>query len=330
VGCLSNELTEWERQRLQYWLRTRMSIRAIARIMRRDHSAISREIRRNGGDRQRYRADVAVRQRERRRHAGRRGKLDRDPALRRYVEDRLRVDWSPEQIAERLVEHPPLALGGASISHESIYQHIYERADRSLALHRHLRTRRPKRRQHGRRRHRDCRIPERISIHERPDTINAKARFGDWESDTMEFRRTTRRPSLSVQYERKSQLTRIHRIADHSATATEQAIAATVDSLPMWMFRSMTFDNGREGAGHVELRRQYGIATYHCDPYASWQKGGVENANKLLRQYLPRPVDLRSLSDTMLHGIQERLNNRPRKSLGYRTPNEIIHEVVHA
>ncbi|MBI4433742.1 IS30 family transposase [Candidatus Uhrbacteria bacterium] len=326
---MSNELTDWERQRLPYWLRTKMGIRSIARLLRRDHPILSRETRRNGGNRKSYRADAAHRNREQRRYQQRAGKLDQSPELQRYIEEHLRMDWSPEQIAGRLRTHPSPALSGERVSHETIYRHIYERADRSRKLHVHLRTHRPKRQHQGKRRHRNLRIPERISIHQRPEVVAAKQRYGDWESDTMVFRRTPHRPSLSVQYERKSQLTRIHRIADHSARSTEQAIAATIDSLPAWIFRTMTFDNGSEGVCHVELRRRLGMATYFCDPYCSWQKGGVENMNKLLRQYLPRSVDLRTLSEDALEAIQERLNNRPRKSLRYRTPNEIIHEVMH-
>lgn len=327
---MSNELTAWERQRLQYWLRTRMGIRAIARIMRQDHTVISREIRRNGGNRQRYRADVAQRHRERRRHAGRRGKLDQRPALRRYIEDRLCADWSPEQIAGRLAAHPPPTLSGATVSHETIYRHIYERADRSLGLHHHLRTHRPKRQRHGRRKHRDLRIPERISVHERPAIIAARKRYGDWESDTLEFVRRRQNPFLSVQYERKSQLVRIHRMARKTAEATRDAIVETAESLPPALFRTVTFDNGTENVRHVDLRSWYPtLATYFCDAFCSWQKGGVENMNKLLRQYLPRRTDLRMLSDAALGAIEERLNSRPRKSLRYRTPNEIIQDVVH-
>lgn len=329
---MSNELTHDERQRLQYWLRTRMSIRKIAKVMRRNHTVLSREIQRNGGgDRKRYRADIAQRRHEKRRHQQRAGKLDRHPGLRSYVEDKLLEDWSPEQIAGRLKSCPPPELVGQTISHESIYHHIYEKAEKHKQLHRHLRTHRSKRQKYWKRKSRNTPIPERISIHERPETIDARKRYGDWESDTVEFIRKHGPPALSVQYERKSQLTRIHAMANKTSEETEQAISKTIDTLPEWMFKSMTFDNGGEGACHVLFRdRLAGFETYFCDSYRSWQKGGVENANKLIRQYLPRTKALATITDDELQAIEDRLNNRPRKSLKYRTPNEVIQKVVHA
>jgi len=325
-GTMSNEFTFFERQKLEYLLRTRISIRKIAIVMRRNHSILSKEIRRNGDNREKYRADVAQRYYEKRKHKKHNGKLDKHPKLRQYVEEKLMLDWSPEQIAGRLKEYPPDELKGLCISHESIYYWIYEKAEKHKKLHLHLRTNRPKRKKAGKRWSKKVTISSRISIHERPKMIDEKKRYGDWESDTVEFTRKQKNPYLSVQYERKSQLVRIHKVPDKTAEETKEALIKTAESVPHDLFRTITFDNGSEGALHTELQEMFDVDTYFCDPYSSWQKGGVENANKLIRQYLPRKTNMHEITDNDIHQIQERLNGRPRKGLNYLTPNEVIHK----
>ena len=310
---------------LQYWLRTKMSLRRIASIMRRTHSVLSKEIHRYAdGERKKYRSDVAQRMYEKGKQRQRAGKLDTYPELKKYVESRLREDWSPEQIAGRLKESPPAELAGLLISHESIYYWIYEKSEKYKHLYKHLRTHRSKRKKYGARKSGNMTIPSRISIHERPHMINEKTRYGDWESDTVEFQRGRKNPYLSVQYERKSQLVRIHKLANKSAEETTNALIKTAESVPTTLFQSVTFDNGTEGAGHTHIQHLFEIQTYFCDPFASWQKGGVENMNKLIRQYLPRSTNMHLITCEHLLQIQERLNNRPRKSLNYQTPNEVI------
>jgi len=322
---MSNEITYFERQKLEYLLRTKMSIRAIAEVIRRTHSSLSEEIRNNGDNRKKYRADIAQRKHDERKHQKRRGKLEQYPALRAYVESKLREDWSPEQIAGRLRASRLEGVEELTISHESIYEWIYEKAEKHKKLYTHLRTHRSKRRKHGKRKGKKVTIPSRISIHERPEYIDEKTRYGDWETDTVEFTRGRKNPYLSVQYERKSQLVRIHKLANKSAEETTNALIHTAESVPHDLFRTVTFDNGTEGAGHIILRELFNIDTYFCDPYSSWQKGGVENMNKLIRQYLPRSTNMHDITEQDILKIQERLNSRPRKSLNYLTPNEVIH-----
>ena len=131
---------------------------------------------------------------------------------------------------------------------------------------------------------------------------------------------------LSVQYERMIQLVRIHKILGFSAPITLEAQKQTIESLPDNFVKTMTFDNGIEGAKHYQLQETYGIQTYFCDTYSAWQKGGVENMNKLLRQYLSRKTNLATVSEAEIYDIQELLNNRPRKGLNYQTPNEKLLE----
>ena len=156
--------------------------------------------------------------------------------------------------------------------------------------------------------------------------MDQRKRYGDWESDSVIF--SKQKIALSVQSERKSKLIRMHKVANKSAAETLNALIKTAKSVPREIFHTITFDNGTEGAKHAEIKRGYGIKTYFCDPFASWQKGGVENANKLIRQYLPRSTDLSKLTDRDIYEIQEKLNNRPRRCLGYQTANEVINKVV--
>ena len=123
-------------------------------------------------------------------------------------------------------------------------------------------------------------------------------------------------------------LARCHKVADKTADETEQAMRKSIDSLPLPLWKSVTFDNGGEAATHVNLRNDYDLQTYFCDAYASWQKGGVENLNGLIRQYIPKRTDISQLTDEQIYGIQERLNNRPRKSLHYLTPNQALEREV--
>lgn len=320
-------LTLYERQAIEAKLRQGRSIRAIARYLKRDHRVISREVVRNKGDHSPYTASTAQRiaaQRERKRT---RKKLEKDHVLRAYVVAELREDRSPEQIAGRLREQPTLSgLPGKQVCPETIYQYIYAGEGRWEYLYPHLRRRRYKRQHQRARKPHKGRIPERISIHERPEEVTKKTRYGHWESDTMVCRK--QKSALSVQYERTAQLLRIHKVANRSATETTHAIQETISSLPQSLFRTMTFDNGLEAAEHTTLRDDYRIQTFFCDAYASWQKGGVENGNGLIRQYVPKDAMLDLMTDEDIFVIQEKLNNRPRKNLNYLTPNEVITQEV--
>ena len=213
------------------------------------------------------------------------------------------------------------------ISHESIYHYIYEKDGKFEGWYKYLRQGESKRQKLHSRKKCGLRIPERVSVHLRPEYINKRERYGDWESDSVIY--PNQKPILSVQSERKSKLIRMHKAKDKSADETRNALVKTAESVPHQLFLSLTFDNGTEGTLHTEIKKEYGVDTYFCDPFASWQKGGVENANKLIRQYLPRNTDLSKLTDRDIYDIQEKLNNRPRKCLNYKSPNEVINEVVH-
>lgn len=236
----------------------------------------------------------------------------------------MKKGWSPEQIAGRLKKHPPKSTQGKYINHESIYQYICKPSGENKYLFNYLRkAQKTRRKKHGRKKQKNT-IIERISIHLRPDDVNERKEYGHWENDSMIF--SKQRAALNAQYERKSRLVTLRKLADKSAEETEAAIARNIESLPNDFMKSATFDNGTENAKHHRLKKTFGIETYFCDPCASWQKGGVENINGLIRQYLPRKTNLATITDSEIKEIQESLNNRPRKSLDYLTPNEIFAE----
>lgn len=328
---MKTHLTRHEREKIEYYLRLKRGIREIGRRLRRDHSVISRESRRNKGGRVRYSAGAAtaIEERRRRRRKGR--KLEKDPRLHDHVVRELRRGRSPDVIAGCMKLLPVPGLGGRAVSHESIYRYIYDGEGRNEGLYHLLLHHRPRRQKRGTRKRQKSRIPGRISIHARPEEVTTRSSFGHWESDTVIYSR--QRAVLSVQIERASRLLRFHRAPDKTAESTEHAIRKTVESMPTGAFRTMTFDNGTEGARHAVIRDEYGIRTYFCDAYASWQKGAVENVNRIIRRYLPKTKDLSVLSDREIHDIQETINDTPRKCLGYRTPNVIaaqyLREVVH-
>lgn len=312
----------YERQIIEFRLKGKLSVRQIARFLNRDHSVVSREIKRNRNPDGKYVAEHAQAKADRLSHKTNVRLLNNNPYLRRYVISSIRDDQlSPEQIAGRLKVAPPSEIKDNSISHESIYQWIYSE---QKWLYRYLRRKkRATRQKHYSRKNRPANtVPERISIHQRPRVIDEKTRLGDWESDSVKF--TKQKTALSVQYERKSMLARITKVDNLGKDETYRAITESIDSTPQYLWNSITFDNGGEAARHMELRNDYNIGTYFCDPYASWQKGGVENLNGLIRQYLPRKTNLGIMTQSDITLIQEKLNNRPRKGLGYLTPNEFI------
>jgi len=314
-------LNQREREQIAFYRRLKLSLRDIAKRLDRNVSVISRELQRNRNREGRYVPALAQMAADRRSHRTNKRRLETNHDLHDWVETRLRKGDSPELIAGRLKEHPPKLLQGASISHEQIYEYIYAGQGRYEGWYRYLIRKHAKRhRKQSRKKQTKTLIKERVSIHERPAVVDARARFGDWESDLALFRK--QKVALSVQYERKAMLIRLHRIADKTAVENEQALIQTLESVPPEFAQSLTQDNGLEGTCHTKIRDLFELETFFCDPYCAWQKGGVENAIGLIRRYLPKKTDLATISDAEIHAIQEQLNNRPRKKLNYLTPNE--------
>lgn len=321
-----SNLTFYDRERIEYFLNfKRLSLRDIAKLINRNHTVVSREVTRNKAQFIPYNAQIAQSAAERKSRITNKRKLDKDESLKDYVIKKLKEDWSPEQIEGRLKNHPPPNLVGKYINYESIYQYIYQV---DPYLYNYLRKKHYVRKKKCKRTKQKVNIPDRVSINTRSEEINLRKRFGDWESDLMEF--SKQKDTLSVDYERRSFIVRIHKLKSKEAQEKEDALMQTFEDLPDKLRKSMTFDNGTENVKHTTIKYNYQMETYFCDAYSSWQKGGVENMNGLLRQYFPRKTDLNKINATKLYQIQELLNNRPRKALHYLSPNEIIKsQVVH-
>ena len=312
----------YERELIEVRFRGKWSFRKIGRYLKRDHTVVMREVRRNSRDDGIYDAKYADMKAKKRKGKTNTRILNTNVYLRRYVIKKIRDDHlSPEQVSGRLQAAPPPELKGVRISHESIYSWIY--AEQKW-LCKYLRRKKGyvRKKRFSRKTRVKSTLPGRISIHERPQLVDERKRYGDWESDSMKFRK--QKTALSVQYERKSMLVRIHKVHNLGKDETFRAINESIDSLPQYCFHSITFDNGLEAARHTEIKHNYNIDTFFCDPYKSWQKGGVENINGLIRQYLPRSTILDTITNNDILAIQEKLNNRPRKSLNFKTPNEVI------
>ena len=226
---MSTRLTLDDRQRIAFWHRLGHTAPAIALKLGKDRTVVWRELKRNTGHYLPYVAEHAQMFTDRRARITNRRKLEKDPRLRDYVVARLKDDWSPEQIAGRLKEHPPTELKGSTVSHESIYQWIYDERHGQPALYRQLRNHHWVRRPRTSRKHREP-IPNRVSIHDRPAEIADRTVAGHFESDSIVG--CGKRQGLSVQYERLLQLGRLHRLRNFRADETKEALVATTETLP--------------------------------------------------------------------------------------------------
>ena len=309
-----------ERKMIEEMLLKKKTHRDIGKYIGRDHTVIDREINRHKGYLP-YSADRAQLAYERDLKNKRPKKLNTNRILRDYVVRNIMEDWSPEEIAGRLKKYE-YRVTGDTVSHETMYQFIYSKEGRELRLAEHLRTGRGRRRTWSGRAKNKILIPERISIHQRPIEIETRKTIGHWESDNMIF--SNQKPCLSVETERKSRYCSINKTENKSSDEKLDAMKRTIDDLPEYLFRTITFDNGSENVKHIELRDVYEILTFFCDTYCSWQKGTVENTNKLIRQYFPRYINMNNITEERIKEVQGKLNNRPRKCLDYLTPKEVL------
>jgi len=283
-------------------------------------STISRELSRNTGLRS-YRPKQAQQKTLHRRFTARKA-VKMTPETIDYIESRLTEKHSPEQIAERMKLDPD--WHGLTVSHERIYQHIWQDKAQGGMLYKHLRIGGTKQRR-KRRNSRDMRgtIKNRVGIQERPKIVERKIRIGDWEGDTIVGK--NHQGALVTLVERKSKLTLIGKVDRYTAEVVEKTIISLMELLPRRNY-TLTVDNGKEFASHESVAETLQIKVYFADPYSAWQRGLNENTNGLIRQYVPKGSDVRSLTDHQIQHIVDRLNNRPRKSLGFLTPNEVFYE----
>lgn len=249
--------------------------------------------------------------------------------MRRYVKPRARIpfttwvlvetllkqDWSPEQISSRLFQEQ-----GLCVSHESIYLHIYQDKRQGGDLQKHLRCQKKRRKRYGKQDRRG-RIPNRISIDERPSIVNKKSRIGDWEGDTIIGK--GHRGVVASLVERKTQYTVLAKSKTKQAKPVRQSIEQAL-APHRNRVHTITYDNGLEFAEHQKMAQTLSTNIYFAHPYASWERGLNENTNGLIRQYLPKSRPLDNVTQKELKHIMDQLNHRPRKSLGFKTPYELF------
>lgn len=275
-------------------------------------STVSRELARNSGQRG-YRPKQAQEVATARHLAAYRPRISAQTWAR--VERLLRQQWSPEQIAGRLrLERQP------AVSHERIYQHISADQRGGGTLHLCLRCRKKRRKRYGTHSRRG-QIPNRVCIEARPAVVDAKRRVGDWEADTI-IGAAHRQAILSL-VERKSKLVRLRKVERNTAAGVASASLALLGAVRTRV-HTITSDNGREFAAHERIAAGLRAKFYFAHPYSSWERGLNENTNGLVRQYFPKKSDFSKITDRQIKKAEERLNSRPRKTLGYKTPNEVF------
>lgn len=319
-------LSEKERYVISH-LQHSFSIREIARRLGRHHSTISREFKRAKARHPwtTYYYDwahpLALERCQKPRHLRRQN----NPRLVAYVESKLRLEWSPEEIANRIrMDYPD--NDQMRISHETIYRWVYLESSVEGTLYQSLRRKHKKRRKQ--RRYGTGRRfgAGRVSIDQRPEVVATRQRFGDWEGDTVQGKPGT--GCIATMVERKSRYLVAAKLEDKkAATLTEKCVKA-FGPIPRRMRQSLTLDNGSEFANFKELGKKTRLSIYFADPYAAWQRGANENTNGLLRQYFPKGINFREIDEDDLSEAVKRLNNRPRKCLGFRTPHEVFWAVA--
>jgi len=308
------QLTQLQRYQIYGLMKAGVNQSAIARDLQVHKATISRELRRNRG-RSGYRPLQA--QGKARARQAERDRTSIVPATWQQIETLLEQQWSPEQIRGRMrLEKQP------TVSHEWIYQYVWADKAAGGQLYLQLRCQKLRRKKYGKSSRRG-QIPDRRSIDERPAVVDRKNRLGDWEADTMIGRR--HQQALVTLVERKSKLTRIAKVTRNTAAAMEQVTVHELKGLPR---KTVTADNGREFAGHKRIAQRLNIDFFFAHPYCSWERGLNENTNGLIRQYFPKGHDFATITEDQITFVMEQLNNRPRKSLGYKTPNEVCFKLT--
>lgn len=325
----STALSLGEREEISRGLSTRCSLRAIARTLGRSASTISREVRRNGGA-ERYRAARSDQVAWDRALRPKLCKLACCPSLARKVSAKLQRKWSPEQIAGWLRRTHP-GEPHNRVSHETIYRSLFIQARGVLkkGLLEHLRARRTIRRSRyaSMKQSGLGQIKDAISISERPATVEDRAVPGHWEGDLIGGSKNS---YVATLVERHSRYVMLIKVTNKDTEGVVTALIKQSQKLPCELYRSLTWDRGKELADHQRLTLATNVEVYFCDPRSPWQRGSNENTNRLLRQYLPRGTDLSLHSQAKLNAIARQLNERPRKTLLYQTPAEKFAECVAA
>ncbi len=316
-----------EREEISRGIAAGDSMRKIAAALERAPSTVSREIARNGG-RRKYRGSAADEAAWDHAHRRKLCRLAINRRLQGIVAKKLSVEWSPEQRSGWLKREYPDAPD-MQISHETIYRSLFVQARGVLKkeLVRHLRTRRMMRRSKNASTRGQPRgqIIDAVSIRERPAEVEDRAVPGHWEGDLIAGSNTTH---IATLVERQSRFTMLVKVKGKDTETVVKALTKQVRRLPVELRKSLTWDRGMEMAKHKEFSVATDVQVYFCDPQSPWQRGTNENTNRLLRQYFPKGTDLSARSQADLNRVASRLNQRPRKTLGFRSPADVLDESV--
>jgi IS30 family transposase len=326
MGAVYSQLSIEERRRIERWRHAKVLVCEMARVLKRSKATIHREIKRNffsdpclpkcdgyyGAAAHLMTAERRTRQR----------KLIRYPELRKRVIERLKNGWTPEQIGNRMIHE------GARqrVCQETIYRYIYSKDGMADELWWYLPEHRKSRRPRRARKRQAPKFDRDVSILFRPDDVAHRRQFGHWEADLMLFKQKLGQSNVTSLVERVSRFTVLLKNPSKRTKPVMGKIMMAIRDLPHLARKSITFDRGTEFVSWPHLQAEIGTQTWFCDPSSPWQKGTVENTNRRARRWLPRKRDITALSDHDLKVISDRLNNTPRKCLGWRTPAEVFRE----
>jgi len=286
----------------------------IAKIVGVSKSTISREMKRNSGLKGYRPKQANERALDRRKHADKHVRFNAQ--IKKVVKKHLEQDWSPEQISGRLKKN-----GTPSVSHETIYQFIIDDQKNGGELYKHLRQKRKKRRKRIKNSEHRGQIPNRVSIDERPAIVDSKERVGDWEIDTIIGK--NHKGAFVTAVERKMKYCCISHVPRKEAALVSEALIEMLSPFKELVF-TITADNGKEFSEHEKIAAALNAQFYFAHPYSSWERGLNENTNGLIRQYYPKKTSLVSVDKQKLVDVQNKLNNRPRKTLGFDTPEQLF------
>ncbi len=285
-------------------------------------SAIYRELKRNKSKSGLYLPMEANKQAKERKSKAHQRKRIPDQFTRKYIEERIIQDqWTPEQISGRLkIKYPEYY-----VSHETIYQYIYlEYPELGLHLPRKRHRRFPKSKL---RKTKGSKILNRVSIKERPPEVEERKEFGHFEADCVVSSRKGKGALLTIA-ERASRYTIIAKLDEKTSSQTNLALSFELSKYPKGLVKSTTYDNGLEFAGHKEVNNVINMKSYFCEPYHSWEKGTIENRNGVIRYYFPKGTDFSKITEKQIKYVQDKINNRPMKLLGFKTPKEVHDKIV--
>ena len=313
-----HRLTQQERYQIYALLKEGLSLSAIGKNIGKDKSTISRELQRNRGQKG-YRPKQANRLATERVHSKVRATYLQEIQIK-YIKEKIELKWSPEQISGRM------RIDGLSpVSHETIYRYILRDKNSGGKLYLHLRHKHKRYKRRYGSNDRRGQIPNKVSIEERPAIVEAKERIGDFEIDLIIGKR--HKQALVTVVDRKSKFTLMKKIPNKQSSLVEVALIEMLLPVKQWL-HTITSDNGKEFAAHEAIAKCLEADFYFCHPYASWERGLNENTNGLIRQFFPKGSEFTHITQAQIIEVQNNLNYRPRKSLGYRTPAEVFYATI--